>query len=140
MLVTASACGGEVRRFAGGGPVPLSRGFGMDPIPLPDGRSVGRAEFRAHVARSLAPAWLRFLALDRAVAADLAARGVAEPDLDLRRRTRALLRDGVLAEELPAAIGEHRCEKAFFDLSRCLARVAALHGAGSDVDAATLRA
>lgn len=121
-------CDGKVRRFEEANPLPLSRAYGRDPIPLPGGGSVPRARFQAHVARRLGSNWMSYLALDKALAAEIRDRGLPPPDLDLRARMRGLVRSGLLEEWLPKRRGSYRAEKAELDLARTLADLLVVTG------------
>ena len=106
-------------------------------VPLPavaqDGHDVvPRAEFRRYVAREMAASWLCFLALDRALRADLVANESPPPSRQLVARIRGWVRaEDFLREWQPAPVGAYRSGKAELDLSWCLARVWALRGQGS---------
>jgi len=117
-----------VRRFEEANPLPLSRAYGRDPIPLPEGGSVPRARFQAHVARRLGSNWMSYLALDKALAAEIRDRGLPPPDLGLRARMRGLVRSGLLEEWLPKRRGSYRAEKAELDLAQTLADLLVVTG------------
>ena len=138
LVLLLPACSGKVRRFDDGGVITLSRAYGKDPIRLPEGGSVPRSRFQAHVARTLASNWLSYLALDKALAAEIEDRGLEPPDLRTRARMRGLVRYGFLREWLPASQGGYRAEKAELDLARTLADMLVVTGE-KDLDKQALR-
>jgi hypothetical protein len=128
LVLVLPACTGKVRRFEDASVRTLSRSYGMDPIPLPEGGSVPRARFQAHVARVLASNWMSYLAMDKALAAEIEDRGLEPPDLATRTRMRGLVRYGFLSDWLPASQGSYRAEKAELDLAQTLSNLLVVTG------------
>ena len=138
LVLVLPACTGKVRRFDDASVRTLSRSYGMDPIPLPEGGSVPRAKFQAHVARMLASNWMSYLAMDKALAAEIEDRGLEPPDLASRTRMRGLVRYGFLREWLPASQGSYRAEKAELDLAQTLSNLLVVTGE-KNLDKAALK-
>jgi len=97
--------------------------FERDPIVVHGVGQVTRADFRRFVARRLADKWLLFLALDRALAAELAASETAPPTRAVIARVHGWIGDGLLHEWLPAQNGDWKSGKAAWDLAWCLGRI-----------------
>lgn len=116
------SCNGEPSRPARPATVLLGASYGSDPIRVPHRGELARAAFRRYVAKQLAGPWMRFLALDRAVQAELGAKGDVPRSLlsKVRHWVRA---DGLLRAWQPRANGEFRSGKAEIDLAWCLGRL-----------------
>jgi len=86
----------------------------------------------------LASNWMSYLAMDKALAAEIEDRGLEPPDLASRTRMRGLVRYGFLREWLPASQGSYRAEKAELDLAQTLSNLLVVTGE-KNLDKAALK-
>jgi len=106
--------------------------FGTDPIEAKGLGQISREGFRSFVAHRLAGPWLRFLALERALAerlpSEIRKSGIPR---ELQKAARLQAEDARFDRWYPKGSDEYRSEKARIDFSKLLATLWLLHGEGA---------